>query len=270
VSSSEEGKTMEAAPSDLPGDAPQAALAAKASQAYAAQSREALEQKWILDHLPLVRHIVSRVASQAGLREDLEDLISAGTLGLVKAARSFDPGREAEFKTYAYIRVRGAVLDELRSRTFVPSAVHSQVRRIRRAFEAHAAEHGKPPSDEELAGKAEMGLDQMYRVLEEARKQNFLSIHGMNENEPALGAFLPPDQGPTPEDEAERKELLACLRKAIEELPQRDRVVLLLYYERDLTMREAAQVLGVTESRISQLHASALFKLAMKLKRAAS
>ncbi|MFP4355524.1 MAG: sigma-70 family RNA polymerase sigma factor [Phycisphaerae bacterium] len=244
-------------------------LAARASQAYSQQSREAMEEKWILEYLPLVRHIVNKIASQTRRGQDFEDLISAGTLGLVKAARSFDPNREAEFKTYAYIRVRGAVLDELRGRSFVPSAVHGQIRKVKTAYQTHIAQHGVPPSDEDLAECMEMSLEQLYKIFEEARKQKFLSIHGIDDEQGPISAFVPPTAEAGPQEKAERHEMLANLTEAIQDLPQRDRIVLLLYYDRDLTMKEAAQVLGVTESRVSQLHAAAVFKLSMKLKKGA-
>lgn len=243
-----------------------AALKARISEAYARQSREAREERWILDHVPLVRHVVGKITAALGYRGELDDLISAGTLGLVKAARAFDPGRESTFKTYAYIRIRGAVLDEIRSRSFVPASIHARVRAIRRAYEQVAAEQGSPPADEALAARAGISLAELYHTLEEARKQRVLSIHGMDEDQSVLGAFVPPDSTPTPAAEAERREQLARLAKAITQLPRKDRLVVLLYYERDLTMKETAQVLGITESRVSQIHASALFKLSMKLR----
>jgi RNA polymerase sigma factor for flagellar operon FliA len=241
-------------------------LRTRATQAYANCSREAQEEKWILDHLPLVRHVVQKVTAQLSHKTDLEDLISAGTLGLVKAARAFDATKEAEFKTYAYIRIRGAVIDELRGRSFVPAAVHNQIRHVQKAYRKLATERGQPPGDEDLAAEVGVSVAQLYRTFEEARRQHFLSIHGLSDDEPALGAFVPPDGGPSPQAEVERAELLRNLTRAITELPERDRVILLLYYERDLTMKETAQVLGVTESRVSQLHASALFKLSMKMR----
>jgi RNA polymerase sigma factor for flagellar operon FliA len=236
------------------------------SEAYASESRQSLEEKWILDYLPLVRHIVSKVSAHLPRKEDSEDLISAGTLGLVKAAKAFDPSRDADFKTYAYIRIRGAVIDELRGRSFAPAGVHSQVRRIREAYRSYTARHGQPPVDEELAAELGIALPQLYRTLEETRRQHFLSIHGLSDDRPVPGALVPVDDSPSPQSQAERKEMLEQLAKAILELPQRDRTILLLYYERDLTMKEAAQVLDLTESRVSQLHASALFKLSMKLR----
>jgi RNA polymerase sigma factor for flagellar operon FliA len=245
---------------------PDRALRAAATAAYARQSREVLEDRWIMQYLPLVRHVVGKVTASLSHVPDVDDLISAGTLGLVKAAKAFDPSRDSEFKTYAYIRIRGAVLDELRRRSFAPSSVHGDVRRIRKAYGQLLAELGSPPDDEALADRLGMPLARLYRTLEEARRQNFLSIHGLDEDAPALGTFLPADAGPAPDAEAERRELLARLAEAIRELPRRDRLVILLYYERDLTMKEVAQVLEVTESRVSQIHAGTLFRLSMKMR----
>jgi RNA polymerase sigma factor for flagellar operon FliA len=246
---------------------PPAAVRARAMQAYAVQSRALLEERWILDHLPLVKHIVNKVMVHTRGKADLEDLISAGTVGLVKAARSFDPGRQVEFKTYAYIRIRGAVIDELRRSSFVPSNVHQELRRIEESYRNLSARSGKPPSDEQLAREVNMPLEKLYKVLQEGRNQHFLSIHGLSEEKSTLQGLVPPDHEPGPDQQAERKEMLQVLTDALLELSERDRHVLLLYYERDLTMKETAQVLGVTESRVSQLHASALFKLSMKLGR---
>ena len=241
-------------------------LRAKATEAYASQSRESLEDKWILDYLPLVRHIVQKVTAQFSLNNaGMEDLISAGTLGLVKAARGFDPTKNARFKTYAYLRIRGAVIDELRGRSFLPSTGHAQIRRIRKIYRQYTETNGHPPGDEKLAAEVGISLQRLYRVLEGARKQHFLSIHGLSEEQPALGPLVPADDSPTPDVQAERKESLGRLAQGIQELPKRDRLILLLYYDRDLTMKEVAAVLDITESRVSQLHASSLFRLSAKL-----
>ena len=246
---------------------PPLAIRARAMQAYTKQSRALLEEKWILDHMPLVKHIVNKVMLHARGKAELEDLISAGTVGLVKAARSFDPTREVEFKTYAYIRIRGAVIDELRRNSFVPSNVHQELRQIEETYRRMSSKNGKPPSDEQLARESNVSLEKMYKILQEGRHQHFLSIHGLNEEQSPLQGLVPPDHEPSPDQQAERKEMLEVLTDALMELSERDRHVLLLYYDRDLTMKETAEVLGVTESRVSQLHASALFKLSMKLGR---
>ncbi len=243
------------------GELPEDKLRAKASQVYALQSRESLEEKRILEYLPLVRHIVSKIFRQVPSKVDRDDLISAGTLGLVQAAKSFDPSREASFKTYAYIRIRGAILDELRGTSFIPADVYKQIKTIRQTYMKISVETGSPPSDEDLAEKLAISTERLYRLLEQARQQHFLSIHGLNEQSPALGDFLPPDDCPSPASQAEHKDMLAKVSQAIAELPRRDRMIILLYYERDLTMKEVAKVLQITESRVSQLHASALLKL---------
>jgi RNA polymerase sigma factor for flagellar operon FliA len=241
-------------------------LQAKATEAYATQSRETHEQEWILANLPLVHHVVQKIASNLPRKIEYDELVSAGTLGLVKAAKAYDPGRHAEFSTYAYIRIRGAVFDELRGRTFAPPGVNRTMRKVREAYGTLVALHGRPPEDEELATHLGLTMERLYQVLEDARRQHFLSIHGLAEDRPALGALLAADENESPEPQAERQELLRRLTEAIQDLPKRDRDLVLLYYERDLTMKEVAQVLGVTESRVSQMHAAALFRLSMKLR----
>jgi len=240
-------------------------LQAKASKAYASSAQDSLQEKYILEHLALVRHVVNKTTAHLTRVEDKDDLISAGTLGLVKAAHSFDPSRDVNFKTYAYIRIRGAVLDELRSRSFSPSMLHGHMRRVRAVFARLESRLHRPPADEEMANELGVPLEQYYRTLEEARRQHFLSIHGLNDEQPALGSFALADRSPSPQAVAERRETIARLAAAVKELPPRDRTLLLLYYERDLTLKEVAAVLEITEGRVSQLHAAALFKLAMKL-----
>ena len=248
------------------GKVPAKALTARVSQAYARQDRQAVEEEWILQYLPLVRHIVGKVSESTRSRDDYDDLISAGTVGLVKAARSFDPARDVTFKTYAYIRVRGAVIDELRSRSFTPAGMFALLRRIEQAHQRFSGARGRPPGDAELAAEVDMPVDKLYKTFEEARKAHFLSIHGMVGSEAPMQSLVPPDSTPGPEAQAERRELSRRLAEAIGELSDRDRKILLLYYDRDLTMKETAEVLRITESRVSQLHAAALFKLSMKLK----
>lgn len=241
-------------------------LKAHVSEAYARQSREAAEEKWILENLPMVSRMARKIASYLTREADMEDLISAGTLGLVRAARAYDPGRDAEFKTYAYIRVRGAIIDELRARTFLPATVHKQLRQVQKTYEKVTANLGRTPSDAELAREVGLSLEQLYRLFQKARKQQFLSIHGLSDDSPVMSSLIPVDQSPSPGDQLERKELVARMTEAIGDLPKRDRILLLLYYERDLSMKEIAQVLEITESRVSQLHAGLLFKLSVKLR----
>lgn len=258
---------MSGATNTVPADGPALASAAQATRAYASASRQGQEEQWILAAMPMVRHIVQKVAANLGRNVDKDELISAGTLGLVQAARSFDSTRDAEFTTFAYLRIRGAVIDELRGRTFVPPTVHTKIRKVQEAYRRFASTTGRPPSDEELADDLAIPVEQLYSLLEEARRQHFLHIHGLSEGDTSMDGLLPVDRGPGPGANIERKELLAQLTQAIMEMPTRDRHVLMLYYERDLTMKEIAIVLKLTESRVSQIHAAALLRLAMKLKK---
>lgn len=238
----------------------------RASQAYRQQQGDPAE-RLILDNLPLVWHIARKFSPHVCKAVDEDDLISVGTIGLVKAARTYDPSKHAEFRTYAYILIRGAIVDELRKSTFVPSNVIHQVRAIEGAYDRFSSVNGRPPDDEELAAAMGIPVEQLYRTLKEARRQHFLSIHGLSEEGPALGGLVPPDDAPGPDAEASRREMAARLAEAIQGLPARDRQVVLLYYERELNMKEIAAVLDVTESRVSQLHSIAIFKLSMKLRR---
>lgn len=245
---------------------PDRSLQALASAAYGQSSREAKEERHILDNLPLVRHIVQKVTGHLSHVSDREELISAGTLGLVKAAKAFDPARDADFRTYAYIRIRGAILDELRGRSFLPPTLHGRIRSIQQAFRRFASVYGRPPSDDELAAELNLPSQELYAVMEDARRQHFLCLHGLSDEPSVLESLTPLDREASPHSQIERRELMERLTGAILKLPQRDRQILMLYYERDLTMKEVAAVLRVTESRVSQLHASALVRLSVLLK----
>jgi RNA polymerase sigma factor for flagellar operon FliA len=250
------------------GALPTQVLRAKAAEVYTTQSRETREQEWVLAHLPLVRHIVQKIAGHMGRRADLDDLISAGTLGLVKAARAFDSTKHVEFSTYAYIRIRGAVIDELRGRSFTTPDTNRYIRLVRKAYQTFLAVNGRPPTDEELAAQAEIPIEKLYRTFEDSRRRHFLSFNGLSDDQPSIGAMLPADEATSPEPMAEQRELVSRMADAIQELSERDRTIILLYYDKDLTMKEIAETLGITESRVSQVHAAALFRLGMKLRSA--
>ena len=241
-------------------------LTGQALKAYGRQmNHQKNEDELILQFLPLVHRIVSQVASYLKPPLSREDLVSAGTIGLVKAARDFDPSKDAEFKTYAYIRVRGAVIDELRGWSFAPPAIKKLIDQARDISERAVNESGRPPSDDELASEMGIDSDKMYQVFETARARHFLSINGMDEESPALGQFLASDSK-SPDSSMEQGELKKHLVEAIQELPEKHRQIILLYYHRQLTMKQISEVMDVTESRISQLHAAALFKLSVHMK----
>jgi len=237
-----------------------------AMKAYGGQVNQVRQNDLVVQYLPLVHRIVRRVVSYLNPPLSRDDLISAGTIGLVKAARDYDPVQQTEFKTYAYIRIRGAVIDELRSWSFAPPQLHRQYDHAREIVRRSAEQTGTIPSDEELANQLDMPLTKMYRMFENARARHFLSIHASNDEAPMLADLLAARDESRPEDGLQRRELLEQLTRAISELPDRQRQIVILYYGKELTMKQIAEVLRVTESRISQLHAAALFGLSAKLR----
>lgn len=247
-----------------------------AKRAYAGQKnpdKSGLSEQQIAQFLPLVHKIAQRAAVYLRPPLTYEDLISAGAVGLVKAARDYDPSFQAEFKTYAYIRIRGAILDELRNWSFVPANVDKQIRETLQASLEIIDRTGLTPTDIELAEKLDITIDQLYDIFESARAKHFVSIDhqsgkGRNspEDAPPLSEFLAAENTSTPHDHVEKNELIEQLTKAVSHLEPRERQIIILYYQQQLTMKQIAEVFDITEPRVSQLHASALFRLSLKLR----
>ena len=237
-----------------------------AQRAYAGQKKQPLDEQQIIRFLPLVHKIAQRAAKYLRPPLTYDDLVSAGTVGLVKAARDYDPSFCAEFQTYAYIRIKGAILDELRGWAFIPPAVNKQIRRAMDLSMEIAKQTGSPPSEAELAEKLGLTIDEVFQTLDNARAQQFLSIDGSSENMPALGNILSSPDAKTPDQEFEQAELIDRLAAAIQQLDERQRQIILLYYQQHLTMKQIAEVFSVTEPRVSQLHANALFNLSVILR----
>lgn len=240
-------------------------LTGQAVKAYHSQMSRQKRDALVLQYIPMVHRIVSQVVSYLQPPLSKEDLISAGTIGLIKAAMNFDAAKDAEFKTYAYIRVRGAVIDELRGWSFTPPHVKKLLTQARTLSEQMFKKHGILPTDRELAD--EMGIEQekLFQVFETARAGHFLSLNGMDSDGSNFDQFLVVDSK-QPDAGIERRELKSHLAEAIASLPEKERRIILLYYHEELTMREIAEVLELTEARISQLHAASLFKLSVQLK----
>ena len=237
-----------------------------ALRAYTGQKRRSLENERIAQLLPMVPKIVQRVITYLKPPLSFEDLVSAGTVGLIKAARDYDPSHQAEFKTYAYIRIRGAVLDELREWSFVPSNLSRQIRNAFELSQKITEQTGSVPPDSELAEKLGISIEKLYEIFENARAQHFLSLDSNNENTPALIDISPSLNTSTPDEQIEQAELIDKLSEAIQKLPKKQRQIILLYYQQHLTMKQTAELLKITESRVSQLHAAALFNLSIKLR----
>jgi len=236
-----------------------------AQRAYSSQKKK-IDDDQITQLLPMVHKIAQRAAAYLKPPLSYDDLISAGTIGLVKAARDYDPCFQAEFKTYAYIRIKGAILDELRGWSFTPPNVNKQIREALQLSVEIARQTGSPPSDEQLAAKLGITLDDLYRTFENLRAQQFFSIDGLGDDLPALRNVLADANAPAPDKQLEQAELIDKLTQAIEQLDLRQRQLIHLYYQQHLTMKQISEIFNVTEPRVSQLHASALFSLFVKLR----
>ena len=241
-------------------------LSAVAVRAYSGQKKQSIKDERIAQLLPMVRKIVQRVVTYLKPPLSFEDMVSAGTVGLVKAARDFDPSHRANFKTYAYIRIKGAILDEFRDWSFVPASLNKQIRNAQRLSQEITEQTGTTPDDAELAEKLGITVDKLYETFENARARHFVSIDGFTDDSPALGNLLAAADTTGPDEQIEHAELVDKLAEALQQLPERQRQIILLYYRQNLTMKQIAEVFKITEPRVSQLHASALFNLSVKLR----
>ena len=213
----------------------------------------------VLDHVPLLKHVVGRMSFDlpGGLERD--DLFGIGMLGLIAAADSWEPGRGLQFSTYAYTRIRGAILDELRRTDFLPRGRRERVRELEAALVRLEQESGHPPSPEELAEAMGVTPEEIDEILLSAASAGAVSLDD-GPSEALLGLLSDPKSN-DPVGSAEWEELKALLVRSITELPDPERTVITLYYGEELLLREIAEVLEVTESRVSQIHTRALYRL---------
>jgi len=240
-------------------------LKAVALRAYSGHKHQAITEDEIVELLPMVHKIARRTVRYLRPPLSFDDLVSAGTVGLLKAARDFDASHQAEFKTYAYIRIKGAVLDELRRASLLPSGVSRQVRQVMQLSQEIAQQTGSAPTDEELAKRLGISVDEVLGLFESARAQHFVSIDGCTEEEPALSHVLAAAESTRPGNRLEKAEMLEQLTGAMQQLDPRRLQIIVLYYHQHLTMKQIADLLEITESRVSQLHASALANLSTML-----
>lgn len=231
-------------------------------QAYQGKSKEEV----VLQYAPLVRHIANRLAARLPDNLDREDLIQAGMIGLLDAIEKYDCTREAQFRTYAEFRIRGAMLDDLRACDWVPRSVRDNADRIAKAHTELAAQLGRAPDEEELAGRLEMTLEDYRELLLKARAINLLSIEDLTPHgdEGDMGHIFDVIEDPlisNPLESLSLHELKGKLVEAIGHLPEKEKLVLSLYYEEGLNLKEIGAVLGITESRTSQIRTQSIVRL---------
>jgi RNA polymerase sigma factor for flagellar operon FliA len=221
-----------------------------------------LDDQMIKEFAGTIKYHAMRYAHRLPPELGVEDLISVGLHSLVESARRFDPSRGLKFKTMAEHRIRGAMLDEIRSMDWVPRSVREKQADVQMAREALERELGRHPGDDELAARLGLSLEDLDTLLWEIDPHPVLSldeVFGPDETEgESLGDHLPGPKGDDPLSRLLQGEALDALAGALDALPEKQRLVLTLYYYEELTMKEVAQVLDVSESRVSQIHSQAL------------
>jgi RNA polymerase sigma factor for flagellar operon FliA len=228
-------------------------------------------EKLIVEYAPLIKYIAQKIAARLPANIELDDLISSGVIGLMDAIDKYDSSRDNKFKTYAEFRIRGAILDELRAQDWVPRSVREKAKQLERVYARIEQSKGRQATDEEVC--SELGVTQLeyHDMLNQVRSVSLLSyddlssfsksdkrvLHGFSENG---------TKSPTPFSEVNVAAVKRMISEAIRDLPEKQRLVLSLYYYEDLNLKEIGRVLDVTESRVSQLHTQAVLRLKGKLR----
>jgi RNA polymerase sigma factor FliA len=242
---------------------------------YRRTGAKELRDRLIVMYSPLVKYVAGRLGSGLPAHVDEGDLVSYGLLGLIGAIERYDPDRDIKFETYAIARIRGSIIDELRALDWVPRSVRSRAREIERAIAALEAKLGRAPTDEEIAEKVGVSVDELEESLTDIARSSIAaldelwSVSGEGDQVSLLDTLEDPDSV-RPADALDETELREILGDAISRLPEREKLVITLYYYEELTLREIGEVLGVTESRISQLHTKAILRLKARLAGAAA
>lgn len=237
-----------------------------AELAYKTSATQAMDgDELVMQELPQVYYIAARIRERLPQHVEMEDLVSAGVIGLIDAAEKFDGAREVQFKTYAEIRIRGAMLDSLRRSDWAPRRLRRSERAIEEAYSVLAGRLKRAATDEEVAahlGISLAGFHQLLGELEGVGVGGFISLSSSSDGEAQdLLQYLPSAPEADPGYTFERREAEQRLAQAIDQLPLKERRVIALYYHEELTMKEIGKVLGITESRVCQLHAKAVLRL---------
>ena len=225
----------------------------------------------IVKYLPLVKYVLGKISIYLPQHLDEEDLIEAGIIGLIDAAEKFDPGRQVKFKTYAIPRVRGAILDELRSQDWIPRSARKKARTLEEAYNTLHDRWDRDPTIDEMAEELGVTSKEVNKLLSDVSFASLLSLEtsqeGREEGSSTIGAGLTNPRSVDPADAYELAEQKRLLADAIASLPEQERLVITLYYFEDLLLKEIGDIMGLSESRVSQLHSKAVFMLRAKMKR---
>jgi len=220
---------------------------------------------------PMIKYVANRIAMRLPPHIEVDDLISVGVLGLMDAISKYDSSRGAKFKTYAEFRVRGAILDELRAMDWVPRSIRQKASNVDKVVQGLQSKLSRAPEDEEVAKEMGLSLDQFHNTLNETKSVPIFSLEDLgiakeSGEQQSLLDCLAGKADADPQTQIRLIELKEIIAKAIDALPEKERLMVSLYYYEELTMKEIGAVLEITESRVSQIHSKAVYRLRTKLK----
>jgi RNA polymerase sigma factor for flagellar operon FliA len=226
----------------------------------------------ILEHLPQIKYIAQRISTKLPSHVELNDLVSAGVLGLLDAIDKFDVSRGVKFKTYAELRIKGAILDSLRNLDWAPRSLRKKSKDLEKVYRELEQRLGRPAADKEVCEEMGISLEEFYELVDQIKGLNLgsfqeLSSQDDEKNGEPLVKYVPDAPQMDPFFLFHKTEIKGILSTAVDTLPKKERLVVSLYYFDELTMKEIGEVLGVNESRVSQLHTKAMLRLRTKLKK---
>ncbi len=233
---------------------------------YARLKTPNLREKLILEYAPLVKVVAGRLSMYLGYNVEYEDLVSYGVFGLIDAIDKFDTNKEVKFETYASLRIRGAILDQIRKMDWIPRTIRQRQKQIDTAMKELEQRNGRPATDAELAAYMGISEDEFLDWQNQVKADNIISLNEYVEQGNDISSEKSISSGfETPESVVEKSELKKMLEESLELLTEKEKKVILLYYYEELTLNEISCVLEVSESRISQLHTKALQKMRTKM-----
>ncbi|RKY84649.1 RNA polymerase sigma factor WhiG [candidate division KSB1 bacterium] len=239
---------------------------------YVKKKNPEIKEKLVIKYISLVKYVAGRLMITLPPSVEIDDLESAGVMGLIDAIERFDPKYGVKFESYAIPRIKGSMLDELRKLDWIPRSIRSKTRELEKVIQQVENEKGRPATDEELSEKLNMSMDEYYDLLKEVGTTSLLSLDEiLYDNDGGKADLHEVIEDPAAKDAMEginRDELKDMMIKAIDDLPEIERLVIALYYYEELTLKEIGQVLQLSESRISQIHTKTILSLRAKLKEA--
>lgn len=223
-------------------------------------------QESVAEYAQLVKRLAYQLAARLPSSVQVDDLVQAGMMGLLDALNLYEESHGAQFETYATQRIRGAMLDELRGADWAPRSVRKHAREIEQAIHRLEQELGKAPAEQQIADKLGISLAEYQQMLADARGHQLVHYEDFENDDGESVAFNLADSRPSPFQLLQDESMRASLVQAITELPEREKMVMAMYYQEDLNLKEVGAVLAVSESRVCQLHSQAILRLRSKMK----